>query len=94
MLVVRFDSHEGEEHTTHHSRQGYDHLCNLSESQVNHPQPNQRLAAKTWNHFDPRGPRCNNQALVFFILWEKVKMDPPLPKCCGLLILAQSPTHK
>merc|ERR1711879_59487 len=48
---MRFDSHEGEEHTSRHSRQGYDHLC---------------------NHFDPRGPRCSNQALAFFILWKVV----------------------
>merc|ERR1711879_897330 len=42
---MRFDSHEGEEHTSRHSRQGYDHLCNLEPFRSTRPRcSNQALA--------------------------------------------------
>jgi hypothetical protein len=94
MLVVRFDSHEGEEDTSHHSRQGYDHLCNLSESQVNHPQP-ERISI--WQNLEPiRSTRPSLQQPSLGVLHlaciAKGEIGSPWPKCCGLLILAQS--HK
>ena len=93
MLVVRFDSHEGEEDTSHHSRQGYDHLCNLSESlQVNHPRPENKHLASNLEPIRSTRPSLQQPSLGLHLACGKRRIWIPLPKCCGLLILAQS--HK